>query len=312
MLVVMRGSALGAMAFAACFVLVPVACGGDSSVNRGSSGGTAGSGEAGSPDPGSGGTAGSASGGKGGSAGKAGAGGVSGTGGGTGGIAMGGAAGSSGEAGSSSDASGGDPGSGGSTAGAANGGMAGAGAMRGYHPPGAQVEGCTSMCQRQTAANCENEETEEQCFDGCRIGIQFEPCASAWDAMFACAETAEVTCAAEGQATAAECITEYAGVVSCVFEDNLDPAYDPRCDDYCGALEGAACTNAEPASECASTCVIIGSAFPVCDALYTNFLACGTDSDITCDDQGSPTASACAADYVLFLNCLVTEYDYPL
>jgi hypothetical protein len=191
--------------------------------------------------------------------------------------------------------------------------MAGTGAMRGYHPPSTQIEACTSMCEREAEANCPNEGSVQQCFDGCRVGLQFEPCSAAWDAMFACVETADtITCNQTGEATITDCVTPYAEVIDCVFNENLDDDYAPRCDAYCGALELSACENAEPAAECENTCVILGSAFPVCSDVYTEFLECGTDAEITCDDQGEPAAEDCASEYVLFLSCLVDEYDWEL
>jgi hypothetical protein len=308
----------GALALVLGLAGLPSACSGDST-SSGEGGGRGGStAEAGAPGAGtagssggSGGTGGTAPGGKGGSAGKAGVGGSAGTAGSatTGGTSGDGGAGD-GAGSPGTGATGGDLSTGGDPS---TGGMAGAGAMTGYHPPGEQIDACTSMCEREAEANCPNEGTAQECFDGCRVGIQFEPCSSVWDALFECAETADtVTCTAEGEATVPDCVTQYAEVIDCVFNENLDESYTGTCDAYCGVLEAAACENAEPAATCASTCVILGSAFPVCTAVYSDFLECSTDADITCDAEGKPTAEDCASEYVLFLSCLVNEYDWEL
>lgn len=302
----------GALALVLGLAVLPSACSGDSTSSGDGAGPGGATAEAGAPGAGtagssggSGGTGGTAAGGKGGSAGKAGVGGSAGT---AGSAATGG---TSGDGGAGDGA--GSPGTGATGGDPSTGGMAGAGAMTGYHPPGEQIDACTSMCEREAEANCPNEGTAQECFDGCRVGIQFEPCSSAWDALFECAETADaVTCNAEGEATVPDCVTQYAEVIDCVFNENLDESYTGTCDAYCGGLEAAACENAEPAATCASTCVILGSAFPVCAAVYSDFLECSTDADITCDAEGKPTAADCASEYVLFLSCLVNEYDWEL
>ena len=109
-----------------------------------------------------------------------------------------------------------------------------------------------------------------------------------------------------------ECASEYAEVIDCVFNENLDDAYVPRCEGYCAALQLAACDNTEPVDDCESTCVILGSAFPVCSDVYTDFLECGAGADVSCNAEGEPAVEDCASDYVLFLGCLVNEYDWQL
>lgn len=306
----------GGVLLALVSALVPVACSGDSKSSGGAGRGGTGA-DAGAPSAATGGSSGgalaggsggSSGSGRGGSAGKAGVGGSAGQAGSTSS-----AGGASGEGGAS-DAAGSPGASGTGTAGdSASGGMAGAGAMRGYHPPDEQIEACTSMCEREAEANCSNEGTEQECFEGCRVGIQFEPCSAGWEEMFACVETAApFTCNAGGEATAPECVTEYAEVIDCVFNENLDPSFAVPCNEYCDANDAAGCQLSEPTAECSNTCVILASAFPVCAGVYQDFLECGAAADIICDEQGEPTAEGCASEYVLFLSCLVSEYDWQL
>lgn len=308
-------AARGVLGFALFSALVPAACSGDSTSSGDSNAGKAGATSGGTAGANAG-TSGATSGGKAGMGG-------SGEGGAAGSAGNAGSAGGSGEGATSNGGVGGEGGataaggapmsSGGEAGDAPDPGAAGAGAMRGYHPPGAQIAACDAMCEREAAANCPNDGTITECFDGCRVGIQFEACSAAWDGMFECSETVgEVTCDANGEGAVPECAAEYAVVIDCVFNDNLDEGYVPRCEGYCAALQPAACDNTEPVEDCENTCVILGSAFPVCADAYTDFLECGTGADITCDAEGQPAAEDCASEYVLFLSCLVSEYDWQL
>jgi hypothetical protein len=299
-----RGHALTAAALA---VMTAAACGGSSSstAGTGAKGGTSGSGGAAAGKGGSstGGSNASGTGGRGGSS--AGRDGTTGGSGGAGGTATGGGAGRANTGGSVN--AGGSSGSGDV---GGEGGASGSGAMTGYHPPDAQVDACTTMCERATEAGCENAPTTASCVEDCRVGILFEDCADEWDDLFACAEDAEVECNGDGEPAFVGCTAQTATTYACVLGDGLDDAYNEPCADYCAASSATVCDNTPAESDCASTCVIIASAFPVCDPQFSDYIECGADADYTCNADGEPEAAGCAGPYLTFLGCILTEYEF--
>jgi hypothetical protein len=291
-----------ALTAAALAVVTAAGCGGssDSTSGTGGKGGSSGKGGSGAGKSGSS-TGGSSAAGKGGSSatGGGGSGGSSGTGVTGGSAGRGGAGGASGSGGSSgSGGPGGEGGGGGSSA------------MTGYHPPDEQVDACTTLCEREAEADCENETTTEKCVEDCRVGILFEECSEQWDALFECAGDAEVECNSAGEATFVGCNGQAAATYACVLGDGLDPAFQEPCSDYCAANTATECDNTPAAADCTSTCVIIASAFPVCDPDFSDFIECGADAEYTCNAEGEPEASECAGNYLLFLGCILTEYDF--
>jgi hypothetical protein len=183
------------------------------------------------------------------------------------------------------------------------------GGMRGYRPPQTQIDGCTSLCQREAAAMCENETTLEKCIGDCRVGILFEDCSAEWDAVFECTEDAEITCDDDGEATASGCIGPYAAALACVFGDGLDTDFEGPCSEYCAAESAPACENEDSEADCTEGCIVIASAFPVCNDALTAQLTCGRDAEFTCNDEGEAEASGCIGETLSFLSCVVNEYD---
>jgi len=181
--------------------------------------------------------------------------------------------------------------------------------MSGYHPPEAQVEACTAMCEREAEAMCPNDDPLEKCIGDCRIAIRFEDCSAEWDAVFACAEDAEVSCDSSGEATFAGCLTPYAAAIGCVFGDGLNTDFEARCSDFCASSTVPDCENSESEGECTEGCVVLASAFPVCNDVLTNYLGCGATAEFSCGDDGEPEAAECFSESVLFLSCVVSEYD---
>jgi hypothetical protein len=304
-----RGRSLGpwgvhALTAAALAVMTAAACGGSSSstAGTGAKGGTSGNGGAAAGKGGAS-TGGSNSSGKGGSS--AGRGSTTGGSGGAGGTATGGGAGRSNTGGSVNTG-----GSGGSDNPGGEGGMSGTGAMTGYHPPDSQIDACTTMCERAAEAGCENAPTTASCVEDCRVGILFEDCAEEWDELFACAEDAEVECNGDGEPAFVGCTGQTATTYACVLGDGLDDAYNEPCADYCAASSATVCDNTPSESDCASTCVIIASAFPVCDPQFSDYIECGADADYACNADGEPEAASCAGPYLTFLGCILTEYEF--
>jgi hypothetical protein len=291
-----------ALTAAALAVVTAAGCGGSSdSTSGGGKGGSAGKGGSGAGKGGSS-TGGSSAAGKGGASGGSSAmGGSGGSGGSSGRGVTGGSAGRGGTSGSGGSSGSGGPGG--------EGGGGGSSAMTGYHPPDAQVDGCTTLCEREAEADCENETTTEKCVEDCRIGILFEECSEQWDALFECAADAEVECNSSGEATFVGCNGQATATYACVLGDGLDPAFTEPCSDYCAASTATECDNTPAASDCTSTCVIIASAFPVCDPDFSDFIECAADAEYTCNAGGEPEAPECAGEYLLFLGCILTEYD---
>lgn len=208
--------------------------------------------------------------------------------------------------GGASGANGGTSGASGST------GTGGTGAMRGYHPPDRQVDGCQRLCDLNATAMCPNE-TMEDCLNGCNVGILFEPCAALWDPVFACVDTTtNVQCDDDGEATLPDCVAPYVEVLSCILTDGMNDDLDPACTANCTAATAAACPNGDTQADCESECGILASAFPVCAGPMETYLTCSAGSTQSCDADGEPFPDDCDSPYLLFLNCIVTEYDIEI
>jgi hypothetical protein len=182
--------------------------------------------------------------------------------------------------------------------------------MTGYHPPDSQIDGCETLCAQEATAACENETTLEKCIEDCRVGILFEDCAEQWDDLFACTEDSEVECNAEGEATFADCTAQATATYACVLGDGLDPEFNEPCGDYCAANTAAECESTPSSADCATTCVIIASAFPVCNEVFSRFIECGADSEYGCNADGEPEPTECGGQYLTFLGCILTEYEF--
>ncbi len=283
-----------------------VACSGSSTSFNDAKGGAGSGGSGASSGNGSGGSGATGGSATGGSAGK-------GTGGsGTGGSSAGnGGTSGDGAGGNAGDATGGTGGTGtGGSAGMAGGG--GTGAMTGYHPPPEQVDACTSTCQKAADANCDNGDSLATCITDCRTAIRVEACSDAWDTLFACQAMDTVECNGDGQPTFPDCVDEYALAIACVYDTAIGGDLEPPCSDYCNAQADVMCDNSTNSADCTQECQLVGTIVEACDTEYVVYLDCAKDADFTCNADGDPFANACAADYLRFLACVVTEYDIQL
>jgi hypothetical protein len=214
--------------------------------------------------------------------------------------------------GGASGGTGGTAGSATGGAGTGGSGTGGTGAMRGYHPPDRHVQGCQTLCELNQTAMCPNENMQD-CLNGCRVGILFEPCAALWDPVFECVSTTtNVQCDDDGEATLPDCVTPYIEVLACVLTDGMNDDLDAACTANCMAETAAACPNGGTQADCEGDCGIIASAFPVCAGPLETFLTCSAGSSHSCDADGEPVPDDCDSPYLLFLNCVVTEYDYEI
>jgi hypothetical protein len=221
-----------------------------------------------------------------------------------------GTGGSSGSAGASA-MTGGSCGSGGSDGGS-SGSMSGSGGssgMSGYHPPESQVDACTRLCQREAEAMCENDPPLAKCIGDCRVAILFEDCSDEWDELFECTDDADVECGDSDEAELVGCLGPYASALACVFDEGLDTDYQEPCSAFCEQASEPDCENAGSRADCTQGCVVIASAFPVCNDRYDDHLACGADATFTCNDAEEAEASGCAAETLLFFACVLGEYD---
>ncbi|HEX6276897.1 MAG TPA: hypothetical protein VFZ53_27845 [Polyangiaceae bacterium] len=202
--------------------------------------------------------------------------------------------------------------SGGASSGGASG-SAGTGGMRGYRPPDRQIQGCTRMCELETAAMCPNEDSLEKCVEDCRVAIQFEVCSADWDALFACAATAgPATCNTDGEAVVADCVSESITALTCVFEDGITGDLASQCSEFCAAEAAPMCPATDPSDACNFNCQVLAGAFPVCAGVFEPFLACSADADYTCNAEGEPTAAGCAGPLGTFADCLTAEYGWVI
>lgn len=78
---------------------------------------------------------------------------------------------------------------------------------------------CTSYCTDVAAAECMSAEPLADCVYGCQsAGGLFPQCASLWRGYLTCAETATISCNAEGDAVAEGCEPEFLIFTACALE----------------------------------------------------------------------------------------------
>jgi hypothetical protein len=163
------------------------------------------------------------------------------------------------------------------------------------------------------AADCANEGTLEECINGCNFTIRLEECSEAWDALFACADEAdEVECNSDGEASFVGCASEYNAAYVCVFEDGLNEDIEPQCSAHCAAASEAECENGGSENDCTNGCMLFGSVFSVCEERWVSYLECGAEADFMCNADGEPEPEGCGTPFILFLACVVEEYDIEL
>jgi hypothetical protein len=121
--------------------------------------------------------------------------------------------------------------------------------------------------------------------------------------------TCPATTPARREATFSSCIAPYASALACVFGDGLDTTFEEPCSDFCAASAVPACENADSEADCTEGCIIIASAFPVCNDALTAQLTCGRDAEFSCNDEGEPEAAECIGETLSFLSCVFNEYD---
>lgn len=79
---------------------------------------------------------------------------------------------------------------------------------------------CTSYCTDVAAAECISAEPLADCVYGCQsAGGLFPQCASLWRGYLTCAETATISCNAEGDAVAEGCEPEFLIFTACALEE---------------------------------------------------------------------------------------------
>lgn len=81
------------------------------------------------------------------------------------------------------------------------------------------AEPCEAYCVKQEAAECTNSTPAAECTYGCQLTSSLVPaCAEDWKTFIDCAQGAEVTCNADGDATPAACGIPYLDYLSCLLE----------------------------------------------------------------------------------------------
>jgi hypothetical protein len=168
------------------------------------------------------------------------------------------------------------------------------------------MDACTAQCGREAAAMCPNDAPED-CTNGCELIARLTECRSTSEAFFACAETAMVTCDADGEATVTGCEVQQAAAAVCVLDALADPAFAEPCAAYCAQTATAMCENEPPASECTLGCQVAPGLVPACASLYSTYLDCASTAEYTCSAEGEATSSGCASQALGFFGCLLAS-----
>lgn len=171
-------------------------------------------------------------------------------------------------------------------------------------PPDPTVkEGCKDYCASVVAAACDDT-TVEDCTFGCRAISGSPTCNGKYKDLLECAKGKTFTCNKDGDAIPEGCQVQYAQAALCVL-GNPDESLAKPCKAYCDAAEAAACTNTTPSGECTYGCEVTSSLIPACAADWKKFVDCASTAEVTCNDSGDPSPTACAPEWLTYLACYV-------
>ncbi len=159
--------------------------------------------------------------------------------------------------------------------------------------PDELIDACHGRCERGAEA-CPSTNLE-QCARRCEdMGIDF--CLGEATAILAC----EASASLDGFTCLGDEMPRYEGVECMMEEEAFDqcfaqlPPTDGPCADYCAALVGAGC----PDAQCPDGCQWVTALSDACQAIQNAFYACAADAPDPCDE------STCAAELQAVVACV--------
>ena len=172
------------------------------------------------------------------------------------------------------------------------------------------VDACAAYCERKDEAGCENEESLQDCLDGCGVTTRILDCEDELLGALECSETANVTCNSDGVAEFTGCGVATLAWLSCVVTEGPDQDLLEPCQDRCAAIQEADCPNDTDSEEdCILGCTVIGTILPECKSDWQALMTCGEGQDFVCNDQGQAQAPSdvCGAEQLVAWACVLTS-----
>lgn len=219
-----------------------------------------------------------------------------------------GASGGSGSGGDSSSSSSSSSGGGGTSDSTDAGTGGSGGTVMNPVPSDEAVDACTAYCERVDEAGCENQETLEQCLEGCEVTTRIVECEDELIGVFECSETAEATCNDSGVAEFTGCGVSNLAFLTCIVTEGPDEELLEPCEARCAAVAAADCPNdAESEEDCILGCTVIGTILPECKSDWQALMACGEGEEFVCNDEGQAQAPSdvCGVEQLRALACVL-------
>jgi hypothetical protein len=168
------------------------------------------------------------------------------------------------------------------------------------------ADGCDALCAKEATANCPNQGTTAACAVGCRLLLNNPACATAANALLACAGTSTVSCDSTGKATLDNCGVQTLSSAACFLQNAMDPTLQAPCTTYCSKVTTANCPNDTP-SGCQQGCQTVGGFIPACDPLWKAYVTCadGNGVAVTCGNDGKAGAPSCVVQALTYAACLL-------
>jgi|GEM_PF-1455392 len=202
-----------------------------------------------------------------------------------------------------------NPGSGASSSagGAVSNGGSSAGGSPGIIPVPPQVaNNCDSLCKRQVAANCPNEDDLAGCITGCRLFATLPACSGTSENYFSCSANSPAYCNGQGEADFAGCEGAEVNQLVCVLNNSMNPALEKPCSGYCKLRDATFCPNNGSRSDCSLGCSLYGSAAPSCTDEWQAYLGCAQTSPFMCNAQGEGEPQNCTLQILAYAGCILT------
>jgi hypothetical protein len=170
------------------------------------------------------------------------------------------------------------------------------------------VDACAAYCERKDEVGCENEETLQECLDGCGVTTRILDCEDELLDVLDCTETADVTCDDAGEADFSGCGVAELAWLSCVVTEGPDADLLEPCEARCAAIQEADCPNDNDSEDdCILGCTVIGTILPECKGDWQDLMACGEDQEFVCNDDGQAQAPSevCGTEQVRAWACVL-------
>ncbi len=203
-----------------------------------------------------------------------------------------------------------NPGSGGggsAAGGTVSGGGSAAGGTPGIIPVPTEVANlCDSLCKRQVAANCPNEDDLAGCITGCRLFATLPACSGTSKNYFSCSANSPAYCNVQGKADFAGCEGAEVNQLVCVLNNSMNPTLEQPCAIYCKLRDATFCPNNGTLSDCSLGCSLYGSAAPSCTDEWLAYLGCAQTSPFMCNAKGEGEPQNCTLQGLAYTGCILT------